>query len=66
MAYVCVNKLDHHLTGTDVDKGDETISIDDRHEGNIEREKSNNIILCEYFLFKNQFLSKSSYSIIKM
>ncbi|CAF2519739.1 unnamed protein product [Rotaria sp. Silwood2] len=33
LAYICVNKLEHHLHGTDVDKEGEMICIDDRHEG---------------------------------
>ena len=33
MAYIAMNKLEHHLDGTDVDENGETITIDDRHEG---------------------------------
>ncbi|CAF3426928.1 unnamed protein product [Rotaria sp. Silwood1] len=33
LAYICVNKLEHHLHGTDVDKEGEMICIDDRDEG---------------------------------
>lgn len=37
MAYVGINKLEHHLNGTDVDQNGEIITIDDRHEGSIDR-----------------------------
>ena len=37
MAYVGINKLEHHLNGNDVDENGEVIPIDDRHEGNIKR-----------------------------
>jgi hypothetical protein len=33
MAYIAMNKLEHHLNGTDIDKDGESITIDDRHEG---------------------------------
>ncbi|CAF1032271.1 unnamed protein product [Adineta steineri] len=33
MAYICINKLERHLNGTDVDKDGKFINIDDRHEG---------------------------------
>ena len=33
MAYIAMNKLEHHLNGNDVDENGEFISIDDRHEG---------------------------------
>lgn len=32
MAYIAMNKLEHHLCGTDVDEGGDVILIDDRHE----------------------------------
>lgn len=34
MAYIAINKLEHHLSGTDVDNDGELIQIDDLHEGN--------------------------------
>ena len=37
MAHICVNKLEHHLNGTEVNKEGEIICVDDRHEDNIER-----------------------------
>ncbi|CAF1140504.1 unnamed protein product [Rotaria sordida] len=33
MAYIAMNKLERHLSGTDVDENGESITIDDRHEG---------------------------------
>lgn len=33
MAYIAMNKLEHHLNGTDIDKDGESIRINDRHEG---------------------------------
>ena len=33
MAYIAMNKLQHHLNGTDIDRDGESIAIDDRHEG---------------------------------
>ena len=33
MAYIAVNKLEHHLNGNDVNENGESINIDDRHEG---------------------------------
>jgi hypothetical protein len=33
MAYIAMNKLQHHLNGTDIDRDGESIRIDDRHEG---------------------------------
>ncbi|CAF1603766.1 unnamed protein product [Adineta ricciae] len=33
MAYIAMNKLEHHLNGTDVDKEGESITLNDRHEG---------------------------------
>lgn len=33
MAYIAMNKLEHHLNGSDVNKDGESIPIDDRHEG---------------------------------
>ncbi|CAF1224626.1 unnamed protein product [Rotaria sordida] len=33
MAYIAMNKLKRHLSGTDVDENGESITIDDRHEG---------------------------------
>ncbi|CAF1445316.1 unnamed protein product [Adineta ricciae] len=32
MAYIAMNKLEHHLNGTDVDKEGESITLNDRHE----------------------------------
>jgi hypothetical protein len=40
MAYICINKLEHHLNGTDVDANGDVINIDDRHEGNNKRNHS--------------------------
>lgn len=40
MAYVCINKLERHLNGTDVDEDGESINLDDRHEGNNEHNQS--------------------------
>ncbi|CAF4794607.1 unnamed protein product [Rotaria socialis] len=33
MAYIGINKLEHHLTGADFDQNDDLINIDDRREG---------------------------------
>ncbi|CAF3341802.1 unnamed protein product [Rotaria sp. Silwood2] len=33
MAYIAMNKLEHHLNGNDVDENGDFIHIDDRHEG---------------------------------
>ena len=33
MAYIAVNKLEHHLNGNDVNENGESINIGDRHEG---------------------------------
>jgi len=33
MAYIAMNKLEHHLNGTDIDRDGESITTDDRHEG---------------------------------
>lgn len=33
MAYIALNKLEHHLNGNDVDVNGDFIPIDDRHEG---------------------------------
>ncbi|CAF3936513.1 unnamed protein product [Rotaria sp. Silwood1] len=33
MAYIAMNKLERHLSGTDADENGESITIDDRHEG---------------------------------
>ncbi|CAF1348595.1 unnamed protein product [Rotaria sp. Silwood1] len=33
MAYVCINKLERHLSGTDINENGECIDIYDRHEG---------------------------------
>ncbi|CAF3317150.1 unnamed protein product, partial [Rotaria sp. Silwood2] len=33
MAYIAMNKLERHLSGTDADESGEFITIDDRHEG---------------------------------
>ncbi|CAF4026456.1 unnamed protein product [Rotaria magnacalcarata] len=51
MAYICINKLERHLSGTDVNADGENIDIYDRHEGRIDLNKANQLFYVS-FLFQ--------------
>jgi hypothetical protein len=56
MAYIAMNKLERHLTGTDVDENGDAITIDDRHEGEYHILVERNI-LHGLFSFRHEFFS---------
>ncbi len=60
MAYVRINKLEHDLNRTDVHENGEIISIDDRQEGNTERDESS----IHSFFFRHRIVSKTSWIVI--
>ncbi|CAF1162410.1 unnamed protein product [Rotaria magnacalcarata] len=44
MAYICINKLERHLSGTDVNADGENIDIYDRHQGRIELNETDQLL----------------------
>ncbi|CAF4945092.1 unnamed protein product, partial [Rotaria sp. Silwood1] len=63
MAYVCINKLERHLSGTDINENGECIDIYDRHEEDQfadpdEDDNNNDINLSATTTLKNNELDK--------
>ena len=62
MAYIGINKLEHHLNGTDVDENGDIINIDDRHEGNIEHNESIYYFLYLFYFQELNFFENAYYN----
>jgi hypothetical protein len=45
-----MNKLESHLSGTDVDENENAITIDDRHEGQYQISVERNILYDLFFV----------------
>ncbi|CAF3486506.1 unnamed protein product [Rotaria socialis] len=57
MAYIALNKLEHHLNGNDVDVNGDFIPIDDRHEGTVFFRKRLLQLLRTMFTFDEKHLA---------
>ena len=62
MAYIGINKLEHHFNGTDVDENGDIINIDDRHEGNIEHNESIYYFLYLFYFQELNFFENAYYN----
>ena len=65
MAYICINKLERHLNGTDVNGDSQTINIDDRHDGNIKTVKCNILFFFIAFFTGTNFFRQRLIQLLK-